>query len=316
MQMDLNDIRTFVCVAHAGTFSAAAKELGLPTSTISRSITRLEESIGTMLCQRSPKGLTLTDAGAAYLTTCKRALRSLRDGGDLLERHRQNPGGLIRIACPITMARDLLAPLLSRFVEAYPSLRIEIEAYSSACDKEPFEEVDIFFKVMAPKSSERRARRFPGTARALFASAKYLKEHGTPSDPAHLAQHRCIGSEVWKLAKGNKVVTPEINFHIVATDPGLNMQLACTDVGIANLPLWMASQLHANSTLVPVLPLWKPVPLSIFALYTGSNDLTPKVRAFLDFLAKYFGTDEDPRLMGHKPKDFFTDLHLRATPGA
>ena len=315
MKTDLNDIRTFVTVAQAGTFSAAAKELGLPTSTVSRAITRLEQSIGTMLCQRSPKGLALTDAGSDYLATCKRALRSLRDGRDLLEKHKANPGGLLRVACPVTLARDVLAPVLAHFIAKYPSLRVEIEPYCSGWDQEPREDVDVFFKLKAPKDSGRRVRCFPGTARALFASADYLAEHEAPKDPADLLQHRCIGSGIWKLTQGSKVATPEIAFHIVASDPGVHMQLVCNNVGIAILPLWMASQLQAQATLLPVLPQWNPAPITVCALYTGSTRMTPKVNAFLNFMEEYFGTEQDPRLQGHKPKEFFTDLHLPATEG-
>ena len=315
MQIDLNDIRTFVIVAQAGTLSAAAKELGLPTSTISRSITRLEQSVGAMLCQRTPKGLTLTDAGVGYLLTCKRALRALRVGRDLLEKHRVNPGGLIRIACPVTLARDVLAPVLMHFVAAYPELRVEIEPYASNWDQEPREDVDIFFKLKAARDSSRKVRCFPGTARGLFASAAYLEEHGMPTDPLELANRRCIGSGLWQLTKGSRVVTPSIAFHIVASDPGVHIELASCGVGIAILPLWMAFQPEARKILIPILPLWKPEPITVCALYTGSTKLTPKVGVFLDFLAQYFGTEKDPRLGDHKPKDLFTDLHLPATAG-
>ncbi|MGA8343372.1 MAG: LysR family transcriptional regulator [Candidatus Sulfotelmatobacter sp.] len=107
--LDLNDVRTFVAIAQAGTLTAAAKELQLPTSTVSRALTRLEKHLGVVLVQRSPRGLVLTDSGTEYLQSCRRALQTLRHGRDLLEDRRSSPSGLIKVVCPVTMARDVLA---------------------------------------------------------------------------------------------------------------------------------------------------------------------------------------------------------------
>ncbi len=311
-QLDLNDIRTFVAVTQAGTLSEAARDLGLPTSTVSRAITRLESALGLLLVQRSPRGFLLTDAGTEYLFACKRALRALRDGGELMEKHRGNPGGLIRVSCPITMARDLLAPILKEFIDAYPHLRIEIEPYSSAWNQEPREEIDVFFKVRTPKDSSWRVRNYPGTRRGLFANRSYLARAGAPTEPSQLSAHRCIGAGVWRLIRGTRVVIPEVSFQVVGSDPGVHLELAVKGVGIAILPLWMARRPAMQQVLSPVLPSWHPDPITLCALYTGTARFTPKVKVFLDFIDDYIGTARDPRLSTNKPKDLFTDLHVTA----
>ncbi len=311
-QLDLNDIRTFVAVTQAGTLSGAARDLGLPTSTVSRAITRLESALGLLLVQRSPRGFLLTDAGKDYLFSCKRALRALRDGGDLMEKHRGNPGGLIRVSCPITMARDLLAPILKEFIDAYPHLRIEIEPYSSAWNQEPREEIDVFFKVRTPKDSSWRLRNYPGTRRGLFASRSYLAHAGAPAEPSQLSAHRCIGAGIWRLTRGTRVVIPEVSFQVVGSDPGVHLELAAKGVGIAVLPLWMARRPGMQEVLAPVLPSWHPDPITLCALYTGTARFTPKVKVFLDFIDDYIGTVRDPRLSTNKPKDLFTDRHVTA----
>ena len=117
---NLDDISIFVAAAEAGTFSAAAAHLQLPASTISRSLSRLEKHLDLLLVRRSQRGLSLTDAGKEYLLSCKRALRALREGRELLDKHRASPSGLLRVACPMTMARDAIAPLLSEFIETFP----------------------------------------------------------------------------------------------------------------------------------------------------------------------------------------------------
>src|ERR1700686_4898121 len=237
--VDLNDVRTFVAVSQAGTLTAAAKELQGPTSTVSRALTRLEKHLGVLLVQRSPRGLVLTDSGKEYLQSCRRALRALRDGSELLEGHRSSPSGLIKVACPVTMARDVLSPLLKEFLGRYPDLRIEIEPYAASWDQEPRDDVDVFFKLLAPKDSLRRVRAYPGTVRGLFASPNYLKVAGDPSTPEDLTLHKCVGSGPWKLSRGKKVVTPDILFRVVTSDPTVALKLALGGFGIVILPLWM-----------------------------------------------------------------------------
>jgi LysR family transcriptional activator of dmlA len=312
---DLNDVRTFVAIGQEGTLTAAARALQLPTSTVSRALTRLEKHLNVLLVQRSPRGLTMTDFGKDYLQTCRRALRTLKDGGELMERRRERPSGLIKVACPITMARSLLAPLLKEFLERYPDLRIEIDPYASGWDQEPREDVDVFFKVRAPRDSIRRVRPYPGTKRGLFASPDYIAAHGNLTTPDDLGLHTCIGSGLWKLSRGSKVAAPNIEFKVVASDPGVHLDLTLCGFGIAILPLWMAKSADLRNRLVPVLPLWSPEPITLCALFSGAARLTPKVQVLLDFLAEYIGTDRDPRLQRVAAKGLFTDPKLAATSG-
>src|ERR1700747_3207800 len=180
----LDGVNIFVAVAEAGTFSAGAADLHLPASTISRALTRLEKNLDLLLVRRSPRGLALTDAGKEYLVFCKRALRALREGRELVDTHRASPSGVLRVACPVTMARDAIAPLMGKFIDKFPELQVELETYSSDFDQEPKENIDVFFKVRSPKDSPRRIRSYPGVVRPLFASHKYVKTRGTPGERA------------------------------------------------------------------------------------------------------------------------------------
>ena len=312
--LDLNDARNFVAAAHAGTLSGAARDLQVPTSTVSRSLTRLEERLGLLLVRRSQRGLSLTDPGKEYLLSCKRALQSLREGDDLLEKHRAEPAGVLRVECPVTMARDVLAPLLGEFIDANPTLRVSLDVYSSGYEHEPREDVDIYFKIRTPTDSSRRIRRYPGTARGLFASPGYVSRFGSPSDPAALSAHVCIGSSPeqrfypWKLHRGKKTVTPELNFQVMTTDPAVHCRLALDGVGITILPIWIGIHPDVADGLVPILPLWKPTPIFLCALYSGASRLTPKIKSFLDFVEPYIGTVRDPRLHGNPASRCFSKI--------
>jgi LysR family transcriptional activator of dmlA len=311
--LDLNDIRTFVAVAQARTLTAAAKEMRLPTSTVSRALTRLEKHVGVLLVQRSPRGVSMTDSGKEYLQSCRRALRTLKDGGELLERRRTSPTGLIKVACPHTMARDVFAPLLKEFLGRYPDLRIQIEPFAPGWDQEPREDVDVFFKLRAPKDSLHRVRPYPGTVRGLFASPAYIQASGSPETPDDLTAHTCIGSVAWKLRRGKKVATPNILFRVVSGDPRVGLKLAISGFGISILPLWMAKRPDVRRNLIPVLPQWTPEPITLCALFSGPSRLTPKVQVLLDFLDEYIGTDRDPRLREDLAKGYFTDRRLASS---
>jgi LysR family transcriptional activator of dmlA len=311
--LDLNDIQIFASAARAGSLSEAAKELGLPTSTVSRSLTRLEKHLGLLLVRRGQRGLLLTDAGAEYLNSSVEALHTLRNAGELLDRNRSHPRGVLKVACPITMARDVLGPLMRRFVDAQPELRVDIRPYSSLWDREPKEDIDIFFKIQAPRDSLRRVHHYPSALRALYASKSYLRKYGVPNNPAELSNHRCTGSADdafyanWKLTKGGKTVALDLNFQVMSSDPSVHRQLVLDGVGISILPLWMANDPAIAADLERVLPLWVPDPVSLCALYSGTSDTIPKVKIFLDFMVAHLGTDLDPRLHGLKAKECFAE---------
>ena len=166
--LDLNDLRVFAVVARKGTFSAAARELRLPTSTVARSITRLEGHLNVLLMRRGPRGISLTDDGTEFCQTCKQALQAVKIGSEALQDRRVHPCGLITVSSSATLARSVLFPILPEFLRRYPDLRVEIETYTSDWEQEPREDVDVFFKITLPQESSRRMRDFSGhIARAI-----------------------------------------------------------------------------------------------------------------------------------------------------
>jgi len=303
--VDLNDIRIFAVVGQEGTLSSAAVKLKVPTSTVSRALTRLEKNLGALLIRRSSRGHVLTDSGRDYLQVCRRALRTLDEGGEMLAAQRERPSGLIKVACPVTMTHLILAPLLKELQERYPQLRLQIESYTPAADQEFREDIDVVFKVRTPRDSIRRMRTYPGTKRGLFASAQYIKTFGMPSRPEDLLTHTCIGSGPWQLSRGDRTVTPNIQSSVILNDPAVLLDLILKHSGIALLPLYMARWPEMGNKLVPVLARWTAQPVTLCALFSGQSRLTPKVHVLLDFLGEYIGTPRDPRLRGADAKGLF-----------
>ncbi len=295
--LDLNDVRVFTVVARTGTFSAAGRELRLPTSTVARATTRLEEHLKVLLLRRSPRGISLTDAGTEFLVSCNQALLTIRVGTETLQERRISPCGLIRICCPIVLANSALVQMLPEFLQRYPDIRIAIETYTDDFGREPREDVDVFFKIVPPRDSVRRMRKFPSTLRGLFASTEYVQRVGSPHVPEELLAHACIGAETWRLASGSAEVldvTPV--FRVTTCDAAVMCDLVLSGLGIAILPLYMARQPDVSKKLVPILPLWHPRPAIISALYFGPSALAPKIKVFLDFIGEVLGTKRDPRV--------------------
>lgn len=307
-----NDVVVFVAAAEAGTLSGAAKELGVPTSTVSRSLTRLEQSLQMLLINRSSKGFALTDAGTEYLESCRHALRALSDGSEALDRHRLNPTGVIRIACPGTMIRHLLTPMMGGLINAFPNLKIDLQDYIPTHVPLPRLDVDIIFMVTTPNDSSRMIRSYPAAKRGLFASKEYLRECGHPKSPLELVNHRCIGINRWELTNDQTTMIPPVVFHLTTGDPVVSRQLALDGVGIVVLPLWMAKAPALRDVLVQVLPDWAPSPIPLFALYWSPNALTPKIKKVLDLLSEFIGTDKDPRLDRTKASECFITSRSQA----
>jgi LysR family transcriptional regulator, transcriptional activator for dmlA len=296
LKYDANDVVMFVAAAEAGTLSGAAKELGVPTSTVSRSLTRLEQRLQMLLINRSSKGLVLTDPGTEYLEACRHSLRALSNGNEQLDRHRLNPTGVIRIACPGTMVRHLLTPMMAKLLSAFPNLKIDLQEYVPTHVPFPRLDVDIIFMVSPPNDSSRMIRSYPSTKRGLFASKGYLREFGLPKVPLELVNHRCIGIDKWELTNDEMTTPLPVIFHVTTGDPVVSRQLAIDGVGIVVLPFWMAKAPPLRDALVHVLPGWTLSPIPLVALYCRPNALTPKIKNVLNFLNEFIGTDRDPRL--------------------
>jgi DNA-binding transcriptional LysR family regulator len=213
------------------------------------------------------------------------------------------------------MGSEVFAPLLKEFLGRYPDLRIEIQPFAPGWDQEPREDVDVFFKLRAPKDSLQRVRPYPGIVRGLFASPGYTRAAGNPAVPDDLAAHSCVGSGVWKLRRGKKIATPSVLFRVASGDPTVGLKLAMNGFGITMLPLWMAKSPDVRHALTPILPQWTPEPLTLCALFSGPSRLTPKVQVLLDFLDEYIGTDRDPRLKKDLAKGYFTDRTLPPISG-
>lgn len=282
--MQLDGVDVFVRVVEAGGFSAAARLLGMPATTVSAKIARLEERLGTTLIQRSTRRMHVTAAGDAYYRHCRDAMAALAAGEDELAAATAEPSGPLRITVPYDMAQSLLPPIVEAYLGRYPKASIEVIATNSQLDLLA-EGIDLAIRA-APnlKDSTLQVRKF-GTAKLkLFASPAYLAARGTPRRLADLAAHEILVHSRFptglRLQDGSDSFEVQHTARIKVDDMHSVRAFAARGLGIALLPEIFGAA--PDSTLVEVLPELALQTGSVNFVFPGGKFVPINVRAFID----------------------------------
>ncbi|HLX23765.1 MAG TPA: LysR family transcriptional regulator, partial [Usitatibacter sp.] len=190
--LDANDLLLFARVVEAGSLSRAAGALGIPTSTVSRRMTALETQIGERLVQRTSRKLIVTEAGRAVLDHARHVVEGV-DGAAALADHRNvKPGGRLRVSMPPDLSNTFFSSFIAEFSAAYPSITLELDLTMRLVDLAA-ENYDIAIRPGPLRDDDAlAARKVLDIQAALFASPAYIREHGTPSEPADLAGHFAV----------------------------------------------------------------------------------------------------------------------------
>ena len=189
MNRELNDIRVFVSVVEARSFTAAAKLLGMPVSSVSRRVARLEEALEARLLQRTTRKLSLTDAGQLYYERGAAGLAQIEDAESMLAAARTSPKGRVRLAAPAE--QGIMMPLLSEFMQAHPDVRVEVEFTTREANiaQDGF---DASVHAGPVTNLSVVAHRLIDSPFAIVASPSYLKRAGSPTSVSDLSEHRCV----------------------------------------------------------------------------------------------------------------------------
>jgi DNA-binding transcriptional LysR family regulator len=262
--IDLNDVSTFVRVAEGGGFTAAARTLGVPKSTVSRSLARLERTLGVRLVQRTSRSLALTDAGKTYYERVRGAVTSVSDATADVVDMGADPRGTIRITSPVDVGQALLAGVVASFSEKYPQVRFEVSLTSRVVDLVA-EGYDLALRASPLHDSSLVARKVGDAILALFASPEYLARRGTPTKVADLAGHDFV------VFRSSSVVGSTLPLHgpegeedvemhgaIVADDLLFVQRAVAAGAGIGPVPLFFADCATRPELegLRRVLPQW------------------------------------------------------------
>lgn len=287
--MDLNEVQTFVSVVEAGSFTLAAKQLGLPKSSVSRRIAHLEESLGVRLLQRTTRKLGLTDAGRVYHEEASRAVAMLRAAGSRVAEQEGAPHGIIRVTAPADAAAPFLAELVARFVQRYPGIHVEVVLTGRTVDLVA-EGFDIALRAGKLRDSSLVARKLVDASAALVASPAYLARRGTPHALGDLARHDCVlfrpvsGKNTWTVTGPDGPVSIDVTGPTGGDDFVFVRQLALADAGIALLPSLTTAADLAAKRLVPILPEYVARQGGFYLVYPSAQHLPKRVAAFRDFV--------------------------------
>jgi DNA-binding transcriptional LysR family regulator len=284
----LEDLAAFVLVAETGSFTAAAKRLRVPKSTISRRIARLESDLDAALVVRTSRRVTLSEAGQAYLDRVGPALRSIESASHEAREDRERPRGHLRVTAPFDVATGWLAFVVPAFRAAHPEVTIEVIADDRRLDLVA-EGIDLALRAAQQlEDSALVARKIATIEAGLWASPAYLKKRGHPKSVGDLAEHDVL---VMRASSGRARLaltsasgaheTIELSVPITSNDPTVIRRMAMLGAGIALLPA-----LHGESkkALEPVLPEWSLGAATLYVVYPSARALPAKVRAFRDFL--------------------------------
>lgn len=287
--MDLNEVLVFTKVVDAGSFRGAARELGLPKSTVSRRVAALEERLGVRLLQRTTRKLGLTEVGAAFYRQCAAGVSMLAEAEREVTEMDATPRGLLRVSIPLYFGDLFLSGPVVEFLQRHPEVEVSVFASDRLVDlvEEGF---DMAIRIGKLPDSSMMSRSLGNSAERLFASPAYIAEHGAPETPAELERHECIvfgssvGTATWTFpgTRRPKHVTPRGRY--TANSFPMAIDAAVAGLGIVRAPTFLAVSAVREGKLRPVLedfPL-QETPLSI--IYPSSRNLSPKVRAFIDFL--------------------------------
>jgi DNA-binding transcriptional LysR family regulator len=283
--MDLDGIAIFVKVMQAGSFSRAARLLGMPNSTVSVKVSALEKRLGVTLLQRTTRKLRATQAGEAYFHRCVQALEELQAAENELETARGEPKGLLRLTAPVEVGHNLLPALVHAFINKYPQMTVAVMVTNRVLDLVA-EGVDLAIRAGDLKDSGLIAKRFVLGQFTLWASPSYLAKHPAPRQPKDLAAHEYLEFLPFKskrldLTNDRDNVTVALTGRVVADDFETLRSLAVLGNGIAFLPGFLCAEEAKQNKLVRVLPQWHGEKVSLSLVYPAQRFVAPKVRAFI-----------------------------------
>lgn len=284
-QPDLNDIALFVEVARRGNISRAADTTGVPASTVSRRLRKLEATLGVSLLVRTTRQITLTDAGRLYFERCRQLVEEVRDAHSVLHELGVRPRGTLRVLLPEPLEALDFTQLAREFAEHWPELEYRYD-YSHEPNPHPARQFDVALRWGEQADSDLIARRLADIPHQLYASPHYLREHGVPASPGDLIRHECLGSDVcgelsaWTLERDGERVRIPVTGRFGSNNPELLRRLAITGAGIVALPCVGSRQ---PDHMVPVLPAWQLASIPLYAMF-ASRRPPARTRVFLDFL--------------------------------
>ncbi|MBW7851513.1 MAG: LysR family transcriptional regulator [Rhodospirillales bacterium] len=291
----LAGMAVYAKVVEAHGFSAAARELGMSKSAVSKQVAALEARLGARLLNRTTRRLSLTDAGAVFHDRCLRLLADAEEAAAAVGSLQAEPRGLLRVNAPMSFGILHLAPAVPEFAARHPDITVDLTLNDRVVDLVE-EGYDVAVRIARLPDSTLVARRLAPSRRLLCASPDYLARHGVPQRPADLKGHNCLlytsattRPEDWRFTGPDGEVSVRVSGTLRANNGDVLRAAAVAGLGLALLPSFLAGPDLCAGRLRAVMPDYGDDGGAVYAVYPGGRYLSAKVRAFVDFLAARFG---------------------------
>ena len=286
----IDRMRAFALVAKNASFSIAAQRMGRSARLVSKYVADLENALGVQLLYRTTRSVSLTDAGATYLTLCE----PLLDGFDELEERVRNEQaslrGTIHISAPTGFGALRLAPSLGRFAAKHPNVEFDLQ-FSDRRVSIIEEGFDLAIRIGPMRDSSLKVRQLGRMPLVVCASPSYLDRAGTPNHPRALATHECIldgnmtEPTTWRFNVDGREEAVPVSGRFRLNAPAGSARLAAAGAAIARCPAYTVAEALESGELVELFAEHRVSPYVVAALFPQNRHLTTRVRALIDHLA-------------------------------
>jgi DNA-binding transcriptional LysR family regulator len=285
----LDELAVLVAITDHGSLAAAARRLRRSAPAITRTLAALEDRVGARLIERTTRKLSVTEAGRALADRARALLNEYESAvGGVADTPAR---GLLRVTAPVQFGRRHVAPLVTRFLDAYPEIQVELVLNDRNLDLIE-EELDVAVRIGALSDSSLLARRVGEVKRVVVASPGYLARRGTPSKPAELSAHDTIfgtlraGAREWRFGPPKRTTVVRLSPRLLVNEVEAQLIAARAGRGIARVLSYQVVEDLSAGKLVRLLEHSEPPPLPVQLLARSGSHMAPKVRAFLDYAAE------------------------------
>ncbi|HEX4423016.1 MAG TPA: LysR family transcriptional regulator [Kofleriaceae bacterium] len=294
--LNLDDLAVFVRVVDRGGFAGAARDLGVPTSTVSRAIERLEAGAGIRLLQRTTRHMKPTSEGRELYAAVAPAVSTLRAAARTLEPASRQPRGRLRVTAPLSLCTGFFDNVIVAFAERHPLVDLDFELANQHANLID-EGFDVAIRATADLGdSSLVARKLGDLEHHLYASPQYLQRRGAPATCEELTRHPCIVfrakelARTWALRGPGGAVSVAVRGRVGGDDWTFVRSMIVAGAGIGLLPHINASADEASGRIVRVLPEWHALGASLYVVYPSRKNIPARVTAFRDFVVDAFAS--------------------------
>jgi DNA-binding transcriptional LysR family regulator len=282
-------LRAFVRAMEGGSFSAAARELGLGQPAVSKRIALLEEEFGSQLFMRTTRKLTPTREAHRVYDLARQVLGTFEAARASIKEAPARPSGMLRISVPSSFGRHYLMPVVRDYTREYPEVRLDLR-FSEQQINLVEEGMELALRIGQLESSSLMARRIGTVRRFLVATPTYLRERGTPRTPDDLRHHQCIAyarlapANQWTFESDDGRHVATISGTVIVDDADAMKEAVLQHLGIAIVPAWCATDALNRGQMKALLPDYAVASMPLHAVYPETHWMSARARSFLDFI--------------------------------